>query len=84
MTGEYAENPKVFGRWQPRMLETDEAAEAFLQLLARSADDTNGKLYELTVDPDKKRAARATFSSAGARSASRWTKRRSPGAKRPR
>src|SRR5690242_13474460 len=29
MTDEYAANPKVFGRWQPRMLETDEAAEAF-------------------------------------------------------
>lgn len=53
MTGEYAENPKVFGRWQPRMLETDEAAQAFLQLLARPPEDTNGKLYELTVDPDK-------------------------------
>ena len=26
MTGEYAENPKVFGRWQPRMLETHEVA----------------------------------------------------------
>ena len=35
MTDEYASNPKVFGRWQPRMLETHEAAQAFLQLLTR-------------------------------------------------
>ena len=50
MTGEYAENPKVFGRWQPRMLETFEAAEAFLQVLARPAEDTNGGMYEAMVD----------------------------------
>ncbi len=29
MTDEYADNPKVFGRWQSRMLETHEAARAF-------------------------------------------------------
>jgi NAD(P)-dependent dehydrogenase (short-subunit alcohol dehydrogenase family) len=52
MTGEYAGNEKVFGRWQPRMLETNEAAEAFLQLLARPAAETNNGMYELKVDPD--------------------------------
>lgn len=52
MTGEYAENEKVFGRWQPRMLETYEAAEAFLQLLARPAGETNRAMFELLVDKD--------------------------------
>jgi hypothetical protein len=50
MTGEYAENPKVFGRWQPRMLETCEAAEAFLQVLARPAEETNAGMYECMVE----------------------------------
>lgn len=50
MTDEYAGNERVFGRWQPRMLETHEAAEAFLQLLARPADETNHGMYELMVD----------------------------------
>jgi hypothetical protein len=50
MTGEYAENPKVFGRWQPRMLETHEAAEAFLQLLAQPADVIDRGMFELMVD----------------------------------
>lgn len=51
MTDEYAENPKVFGRWQPRMLETAEASEAFLQLLARPAEETNKGMFEVMVDP---------------------------------
>ncbi len=51
MTGEYAENPRVFGRWQPRMLETHEAAEAFMQLLSRRADETDGGMFEVTVEP---------------------------------
>jgi NAD(P)-dependent dehydrogenase (short-subunit alcohol dehydrogenase family) len=50
MTGEYAENERVFGRWQPRMLETHEAAEAFLGLLARPADETDHGMFELMVD----------------------------------
>lgn len=50
MTDEYAENPKVFGRWQPRMLETHEAAEAFLQLLARPTEETKGGMFELLVE----------------------------------
>jgi len=51
MTDTYADNPKVFGRWQPRMLETHEAAEAFLQLLARPPAETDQGMYELVVDP---------------------------------
>ncbi len=52
MTGEHAENPRVFGRWQPRMLETYEAAESFMQVLARPAEETNGGMFEVKVDPD--------------------------------
>lgn len=59
MTGEYAENPKVFGRWQPRMLETYEAAEAFMQLLARPAEETNRGMFEVKVDPDPERGEKA-------------------------
>lgn len=50
MTDEYAENEKVFGRWQSRMLETYEAAEAFMALLARPAPETNGAMFELLVE----------------------------------
>ena len=50
MTGEYAENEKVFGRWQPRMLEPHEAAEAFLALLARPIAETDQAMFELMVD----------------------------------
>lgn len=52
MTGEYAENPRVFGRWQPRMLETNEAAEAFLQVLAQPAAETNNGMFEVIVEAD--------------------------------
>jgi NAD(P)-dependent dehydrogenase (short-subunit alcohol dehydrogenase family) len=50
MTDEYADNPKVFGRWQPRMLETHEAAKAFMQLLARPQTEVDRGLFELLVD----------------------------------
>lgn len=57
MTDEYAANPKVFGRWQPRMLETHEAAEAFLHLLARPREELTQSMFELLVDgnPEKVR-----------------------------
>lgn len=57
MTDEYAANPKVFSRWQPRMLETHEAAEAFLQLLAQPLDELTQSMFELLVDgnPEKVR-----------------------------
>ncbi len=49
MTDEYASNEKVFGRWQPRMLETHECAQAFAQLMARSDDEINKGMFELLV-----------------------------------
>lgn len=49
MTKEYADNPKVFGRWQPRMLETNEAAKSVAQLLTRPAEEINLGNYKLTV-----------------------------------
>jgi hypothetical protein len=64
MTDEYAENLKVFGRWQPRMLETYEAAEAFMQVLARPSQETNGGMFEVNVDAveSKDGAVRVTWS----------------------
>ena len=50
MTDAYAENEKVFGRWQPRMLETHECAQAFAQLMARPVEETNSGMFELMVD----------------------------------
>jgi NAD(P)-dependent dehydrogenase (short-subunit alcohol dehydrogenase family) len=50
MTDEYAHNPKVFSRWQPRMLETNEAAEAFMRLLSRPQAELNQKIFELMVE----------------------------------
>jgi NAD(P)-dependent dehydrogenase (short-subunit alcohol dehydrogenase family) len=50
MTGEYADNEKVFGRWQPRMLEPHEAAEAFLQLLAQDPASTDQGNFQLLVE----------------------------------
>ncbi len=50
MTDEYASNERVFGRWQPRMLETHECAEAFAQLMARSNDEIDKGMFELLVD----------------------------------
>lgn len=54
MTQEYADNPKVFGRWQTRMLEPHEAARGVAQLLARSGRELNLGNYKLRVmgNPD--------------------------------
>jgi NAD(P)-dependent dehydrogenase (short-subunit alcohol dehydrogenase family) len=49
MTEAYADNPKVFGRWQPRMLETYEAAHGITQLLGRSAEELNLGNFKLNV-----------------------------------
>ncbi|MCZ6894269.1 MAG: hypothetical protein O7H40_09510, partial [Gammaproteobacteria bacterium] len=49
MTQEYADNPKVFGRWQPRMLEPFEAAQGVNQLLARPVADLNLGHFKLGV-----------------------------------
>lgn len=49
MTDEYADNEKVFGRWQPRMLEPAEAAEAVSRLLSVPLDERDGANFELSV-----------------------------------
>src|SRR5712671_529746 len=56
MTDAYAENPKVFGRWQPRMLETHEAAEAFMQLLTRPREELAQGMFELLVEGNAEQA----------------------------
>jgi NAD(P)-dependent dehydrogenase (short-subunit alcohol dehydrogenase family) len=55
MTDQYADNPRVFGRWQPRMIEPNEAAKAFLQLLGRPQPELDKGLFELIVEgtPEK-------------------------------
>ena len=50
MTSDYADNEKVYGRWQPRMLETYECAEAFAQLLSQPQEETDLGMFELLVD----------------------------------
>lgn len=50
MTDEYADNPKVFGRWQPRMLEPYEAAQVFIELLSRPVEETDGGIFELLAE----------------------------------
>ena len=55
MTEEYADNPKVFGRWQPRMLEPFEAAGAVSNLLTNDAsalDRGNFKLLATGTSDD--------------------------------
>jgi len=49
MTEAYADNPKVFGRWQPRMLEPFEAAHGVTQLLGRAPAKLNLGNYKLGV-----------------------------------
>ena len=51
MTDQYADNDRVFGRWQPRMLEPSEMAQAFMSLLARPGEETDNGMFELMVDP---------------------------------
>tara|TARA_R110002096_G_scaffold24941_3_gene78496 strand:- start:606 stop:1544 length:939 start_codon:yes stop_codon:yes gene_type:complete len=53
MTEEYADNEKVFGRWQPRMLEPYEAAHGVTQLLGRKAEDLDLGNYKLGVGGSK-------------------------------
>lgn len=52
MTEAYADNPKVFGRWQSRMLETHEAAEAVAQLLSRPREELDLGNYKLRAEGD--------------------------------
>jgi len=53
MTEEYADNEKVFGRWQPRMLEPYEAAHGVTQLLGRNPEDLDLGNYKLGVGGTK-------------------------------
>ena len=50
MTEEYADNPRVFGRWQSRMLEPFEAARAVTELLARPGSELDLGNFELLVE----------------------------------
>ena len=50
MTDQYADNERVFGRWQSRMLEPSEMAKAFMALLDQPAEQTDGGMFELMVE----------------------------------
>jgi NAD(P)-dependent dehydrogenase (short-subunit alcohol dehydrogenase family) len=50
MTEAYVENAKVFGRWQPRMLTSREAAHALLQLLTRPDAELDDRVYQLNAE----------------------------------
>ncbi len=50
MTQDYVDNPRVFGRWQPRMLEPFEAARAVTELFARPAEALDLGNFELLVE----------------------------------
>ncbi len=52
MTEAYADNPKVFGRWQSRMLEPHEAAKSVTQLLLQPAESVNLGHFKLNVKGD--------------------------------
>ena len=52
MTEAYADNPKVFGRWQHRMLEPFESAQAVTQLLTRPGEELNLGNFQLLVEGD--------------------------------
>jgi 3-oxoacyl-[acyl-carrier protein] reductase len=51
MTESLAGNPKVYGRWQPRMLETRDAAQALIMLLGRPAPELDDQIFQLNVAP---------------------------------
>ncbi|MCJ7557837.1 MAG: SDR family oxidoreductase [Gammaproteobacteria bacterium] len=53
MTQDYAENPKVFGRWQPRMLETHEAARSVTQLQMQPSEELDLGNFKLNVGGTK-------------------------------
>jgi NAD(P)-dependent dehydrogenase (short-subunit alcohol dehydrogenase family) len=55
MTDALVDNEKVWGRWQPRMLEGHEAADALMTLLARDNADLDNNVWQLDVagTPDK-------------------------------
>ncbi len=50
MTEEYADNPKVFGRWQPRMLETNEVASSITELIDKKREELHLGIFKLSVE----------------------------------
>lgn len=52
MTEAYADNAKVFGRWQPRMLTSVEASQALFQLLGRPPAELAGRFFQLDARAD--------------------------------
>ncbi len=50
MTDALVDNERVWGRWQPRMLEGHEAAGALLELLARDNAELDNKVWQLNVE----------------------------------
>ncbi len=50
MTEAYAQNAKVFGRWQPRMLTSVEASEALFWLLKRPRQELAGRFFQLEAE----------------------------------
>lgn len=51
MTEAYVDNAKVFGRWQPRMLEPEEASAALFQLIGRPKAELAERFFQLEVAP---------------------------------
>lgn len=51
MTEDYVDNSRVFGRWQPRMLEPEEASAALFQLLGRPREELAERFFQLEVSP---------------------------------
>ncbi|HNP34690.1 MAG TPA: SDR family NAD(P)-dependent oxidoreductase [Woeseiaceae bacterium] len=49
MTEAHADNKKVFGRWQPRMLETHEAARSITRLLTQPREEIDLGNFKLNV-----------------------------------
>ncbi len=49
MTEAYVDNAKVFGRWQPRMLEPEEASAALFALLGRPSPELAERFFQLEV-----------------------------------
>ena len=49
MTEAYKDNTKVFGRWQPRMLEPFEAAQSLMQLLGRTNEELAERFFQVNV-----------------------------------
>jgi len=57
MTDAYADNPKVFGRWQPRMLEPPEASTTLAALLTRTDEELAGKFFQVNVHDENNKVA---------------------------